>query len=129
MCVFCSIIKGDIPTNLVYEDDVVMAILDISQATKGHTLIIPKKHYVNIYDVEEETLKHMIVVSKKIAILLTDKLNADGCNIVSNNNEAAGQAIGHIHFHVIPRYVDDDYYIRGQVHDYDLKEILAQIKK
>lgn len=71
----------------------------------------------------------MIVVSKKIAILLTDKLNADGCNIVSNNNEAAGQAIGHIHFHVIPRYVDDDYYIRGQVHDYDLKEILAQIKK
>ena len=129
MCVFCSIIKGDIPTNLVYEDDVVMAILDISQATKGHTLIIPKKHYVNIYDVEEETLKHMIVVSKKIAILLTDKLNADGCNIVSNNNEAAGQAIGHIHFHVIPRYVDDVYYIRGQVHDYDLKEILAQIKK
>ncbi|MGI6581830.1 MAG: HIT family protein [Erysipelotrichaceae bacterium] len=129
MCVFCSIIKGDIPTNLVYEDDVVMAILDISQATKGHTLVIPKKHYVNIYDVEEETLKHMIAVCKKMAILLTDRLNADGCNIVSNNNEAAGQAVGHIHFHVIPRYVGDDYYIRGQVHDYDLKEILAKITK
>ena len=87
MCVFCKIVKGELPTNLVYEDDVVMAILDISQATKGHTLVIPKKHFVNIYDVDEDTVKHMITVCKKMAILLTDKLNADGCNIVSNNNE------------------------------------------
>ncbi len=127
MCVFCSIIKGDLPTNIVYEDDIVMAILDTSQATRGHTLVIPKKHFVNIYDVDEETLKHMAVICKKVATLLTEKLKADGCNIVSNNNKEAGQAIFHIHFHVIPRYVNDDYYIRGQVHDYDLKEVLAEI--
>ncbi|MGI6608593.1 MAG: HIT family protein [Erysipelotrichaceae bacterium] len=128
MCIFCSIVKGELPTNLVYEDDIVMAILDLSQATRGHTLVIPKKHFVNIYDVDEETVKHMIAVCKKMAILLTDKLYADGCNIVSNNNEVAGQAVRHIHFHVIPRYANDDYYIRGQSHDYDLKEILSEIK-
>ncbi len=128
MCVFCQIVNGELPTNLVYEDDKVIAILDLAQATKGHTLVLPKKHYDNIYDVDEETLKQMIVVSKKLSKQIVDNMHADGLNIVNNNGDAAGQAIKHIHFHLIPRYNDDDYLIRGQNHEYDLKEILAQIK-
>lgn len=128
MCVFCSIIKGELPANIVYQDDTVIAILDIAQATKGHTLVIPKKHYENIYDVDEETLKHMIVVSKRLSAQIVNKLHADGLNIVNNNGDAAGQAIKHIHFHLLPRYDGDDYILKGTEHNYDLKEILNQIQ-
>jgi len=127
MCVFCSIVKGKIPSKKVYEDEKVIAILDLSQATKGHTLIIPKQHFENIYDVDEETLSHIIKVAKKVACLLTEKLHADGCNILNNNKEAAGQTVNHLHFHVIPRYKDDDLKINFVEHPCDLEEVLKQI--
>ncbi len=128
MCIFCSIVEGSIPSKKVYEDDICMAILDISQATKGHTLVIPKKHFDDVLACDDETLAHMIVVTKKLANQIVTNLKADGVNIVNNCKEAAGQAVMHLHFHIIPRYVGDDYYIRGQEHSYDLDEVLSQIK-
>lgn len=128
MCIFCSIINGELPSNIVYQDDKVIAILDLAQVTKGHTLVMPKKHYDNIFDVDEETLKQMIVVCKKLSKQLVDNLHADGLNIVNNNGQQAGQAIEHIHFHLIPRYKDDDYLIKGQEHKYDLKEVSQIVK-
>ncbi|MBO4218411.1 MAG: HIT family protein [Erysipelotrichaceae bacterium] len=127
MCLFCEIIEGNIPSKKVYEDDQVLAILDISQATRGHTLVMPKQHFRNIYDIDPQTLAHLIEVVRKLAIQITEKTGAAGCNILSNNNEAAGQSVMHLHFHIIPRYPEDDWQFPTPSHDYDLDEILHQI--
>ena len=129
MCIFCEIVSGNIPGSVVYEDDQVIAILDLAQVTKGHTLVMPKKHYDNIYDCDPELLSHLIHVVQKLAVELTEKLNAGGCNILSNNNEVAGQSIGHLHFHIIPRYNSDDIDVNFQPKvKYDLSEVLKEIK-
>ena len=129
MCIFCSIVKGEIPSQIVYQDETTMAILDISQATKGHTLVIPKKHFDNFLDVDDQTLAHMITVSQKVGKKLVKNLNADGINVVNNCNEAAGQAVMHLHIHLIPRYYGDDYLMKGTAHDYNLDEVLKEINK
>lgn len=103
-CIFCKIAQHDIPGKIVYEDDVCMAFLDLSQATNGHTLVIPKKHYDNVLDVDEDTLKHMMSVVQKVASHIQTKLNAKGFNIITNMNEVAGQSVHHFHIHIIPRY-------------------------
>ncbi|WP_221288086.1 HIT family protein [Stygiolobus caldivivus] len=105
-CVFCKIVKGELKSQKVYEDENVIAFLDINPIHKGHTLVISKKHYDNIYEIPEEELEKLIVVVKKVAIAIK-KLGADGVNIVQNNDEAAGQRVFHIHFHVVPRYHGD----------------------
>ena len=109
MCVFCEIIKGNIPSKKIYEDDKVLAILDISQATKLHTLVMPKEHYENIFDIDEDTLAHLIKVVKKIANHY-QKTNPEilGINLLNNNNEAAGQSVMHYHMHILPRYKNDN---------------------
>ncbi len=129
MCLFCKIINGEIPTNKVYEDDDVLAILDISQAGKGHTLVMPKKHYANLYDCDEETLKKLITTVQKLAVHITTKLDAPGCNILQNNNEAAGQSIPHLHFHIIPRYEGDDLTIEMKEHETDLAALAKQLSE
>jgi histidine triad (HIT) family protein len=105
-CVFCKIIKGELKSQKVYEDDYVLAFLDINPIHKGHTLVVSKKHYDNIYEIPDEELKKVIVVVKKVAIAIK-KMGADGINVVQNNDEAAGQRVFHIHFHVVPRYKGD----------------------
>ena len=129
MCVFCEIIKGNIPSKKIYEDDKVLAILDISQATKGHTLIMPKDHFANLYEIDEETLKHLISVSKKLACHYKKiDENILGINILNNNEEAAGQSVMHYHMHLIPRYQDDDLKIKFTEHKLDLDEVEKQFK-
>jgi len=108
MCIFCKIINNTIPASIIYEDDVVIAILDIAQVTKGHTLVIPKKHFDNIYTVDDDTLAHMMIVTKRLAVELKTKLNAKGINILNNNEPLAGQSVEHLHFHIIPRYDEND---------------------
>ncbi|MBR0385795.1 MAG: HIT family protein, partial [Erysipelotrichaceae bacterium] len=103
MCLFCDIVEGKIPSSRVYEDDLCVAFLVIAQATKGHTLVVPKQHFDNILQCDQETLKHLICVTQQLAAQLIDKLQANGCNILVNTNEAAGQTIKHLHFHLIPR--------------------------
>lgn len=103
-CIFCKIAKHEIPGKILYEDDVCMAFLDLSQATNGHTLVIPKKHYDNVLDVDQDTLAHMMSVVQKVAKMIQTKLNALGFNIITNMNEVAGQSVHHFHIHIIPRY-------------------------
>ena len=105
-CIFCRIVAGEIPSMRVYEDEDCIATLDIGPATKGHTLIIPKKHYADVTDgVPEELLGKLMKVASSVGVRQKERLAADGFNIVQNNGEAAGQTVPHLHIHVIPRYV------------------------
>ncbi|MBS7303604.1 MAG: HIT family protein [Lachnospiraceae bacterium] len=106
-CIFCKLANGDIPTNTVYEDENFRVILDLSPATKGHALILPKNHYKNLYELPEETAADVMKLAKKMAVMMTEKLHADGFNLVQNNNEVAGQTVFHFHLHLIPRYNGD----------------------
>ena len=107
-CIFCKLANGIIPTNSIYEDEEFNVILDLAPATKGHALILPKEHAANIYELPEETAGKVFKLAKKLATKMTDKLGADGFNIVQNNGEIAGQTVFHFHLHLIPRYADDN---------------------
>ncbi|QVK21255.1 HIT family protein [Mycoplasmatota bacterium] len=109
-CLFCKIVNGDIPSQKIYEDEDVYAFLDISPATKGHTLVIPKKHVVDIFDMDPETAAKVFSVVPKISKALKDTFNPIGLNIV-NNNRKPYQVVFHYHIHLIPRYENDGYLI------------------
>ena len=104
MCVFCDIIAGNIPSKKVYEDDEVLAILDISQTTKGHTLVMPKKHYDNFLQMPIDEYGSLMEKTQAVSKKLMRNLEAKGCNILINTNEVAGQSVMHTHVHIIPRY-------------------------
>ncbi len=106
-CIFCKIANGEIPSKTIYEDENFRVILDISPATKGHALILPKEHYANIYEIDEEVAAKAMKLAKKIAGVMKEKLKCGGFNIVQNNGEIAGQTVFHFHMHLIPRYEDD----------------------
>lgn len=106
-CIFCKLANNVYPTNSIYEDDFFNVILDVGPATKGHALILPKEHYANLYEMPEDLLQKAIVLAKKMAVHMTERLNCDGFNLVQNNGEAAGQTVFHFHIHLIPRYKDD----------------------
>ncbi len=103
-CIFCRIIEGEIPSNTVYEDDLFRVILDVNPASKGHALILPKEHYANLYEIDDEVAGAAMKLAKKLAKHMTEKLNCDGFNILQNNGEIAGQTVFHFHIHLIPRY-------------------------
>ncbi len=103
-CIFCKIANGEIPTNSIYEDDDFRVILDASPATKGHSLIIPKEHYKDMYEIDENVAVKAMALAKKLTIHMTEKLGCDGFNILQNNREVAGQTVFHFHMHLIPRY-------------------------
>ncbi|HCZ5889466.1 TPA: HIT family protein [Staphylococcus aureus] len=105
--IFGKILTGEIPSFKVYEDDYVYAFLDISQVTKGHTLLIPKKASANIFETDEETMKQIGAALPKVANAIKRAFNPDGLNIIQNNGEFADQSVFHIHFHLIPRYEND----------------------
>ncbi|MBW3110600.1 MULTISPECIES: HIT family protein [Bacillaceae] len=132
-CIFCKIIDGEIPAMKVYEDDHVLAFLDISQVTKGHTLLIPKVHKENVYELTPDIASHLFSVAPKIANSIKAEFNPVGMNLLSNAGEEAGQSVFHFHMHFIPRYGNGDGF--GAVwkthnDDYnqeDLKEIADSI--
>ena len=107
-CIFCKIANGEIPSRTLYEDEDFRVIMDLAPATKGHSLIMPKNHYKNIYAIADDTAAKVFPLAKKMAALMTEKLGADGFNIVQNNNEVAGQTVFHFHVHLIPRYNNDN---------------------
>lgn len=111
MCIFCKISLGEIPSYKVYEDDFFLAFLDISQATYGHTLIIPKEHYANLLEMPDELLEKLMIVGKKVACAVKSATKCEGFNILNNNGEAAGQSVQHFHIHIIPRYPNDSFKI------------------
>ncbi|MBQ7307587.1 MAG: HIT family protein [Clostridia bacterium] len=107
-CVFCKIIKGEIPSYKIYEDENTLAFLDISKDIDGHTLVIPKNHCKNMLDCEDETLSKVIQTVKKVSNHYVNDCGYDGVNILNANNEASGQSVFHLHFHIIPRKKDDN---------------------
>jgi histidine triad (HIT) family protein len=107
-CIFCKIINGEIPSAKVFENEHVLAFLDISQVTKGHTLIIPKVHKENIFKLTPEIARNIFEVVPKIANALKTEFNPVGLNAVNNNGEEAGQSVFHFHLHLIPRYGKGD---------------------
>ena len=130
-CIFCKIAAGEIPSATLYEDDDFRVILDLGPASKGHALIIPKEHYRNLYDIDEELASKAIILAKKMVKKMTDVLGCDGYNIVQNNEEAAGQTVFHFHMHLIPRYKDDKVGLgwnMGKLTDQDRDEILGKMK-
>ncbi len=122
-CVFCAIAAGEIPCFKVYEDDVVLAYLDINPFTKGHTLVIPKAHSQGLVDTSDETLAAVLARVRKVAAHIKEALPCDGFNILQNNGEAAGQTVMHLHFHIVPRYGSEP--IAFESHKGDMDELKA----
>lgn len=106
-CIFCKIAKGEIPSKTIYEDEEFRVILDLGPATRGHALILPKKHADNLYELSDETAAAAMKLARKMALLMKEKLHCDGLNLVQNNGAAAGQTVSHFHVHIIPRYEGD----------------------
>ena len=129
MCIFCEIINGNISSKKVYEDDTTLAILDISQTTYGHTLVLPKKHYENILEMPKDEFQDLTGKAQDIAKQVVNNLNAKGFNLLVNTNEVAGQTVMHAHIHIIPRYdLSDSLNIIFNQNEYDLDEVLNKIK-
>lgn len=128
-CVFCAIAANEIPSFKVYEDDLVLAYLDINPFSKGHTLVIPKEHSSGLLDTSDETLAALVARVKKVASHLKATLPCDGFNILQNNGEAAGQTVMHIHFHIVPRYGKEEISFVSQKGDMDeLKSLADRIR-
>lgn len=135
-CVFCKIARWETPSQRVYEDNQFIAFLDINPINWGHTLVIPRKHYVNVDDTPEEVLADMIKLTKKLAPAIMKAIAADAYNIGINNYKAAGQAVDHVHIHIIPRHHDDglkawhgrDHYPEGKMGETarKIKEVLER---
>lgn len=129
-CIFCKIANGEIPSRTLYEDEKFRVIMDLGPATRGHSLILPKEHYANLYEIPEDLAADAAKLAKKLAIRMTEKLGADGFNIIQNNNEAAGQTVPHYHVHLIPRYQNDGQHILwnpGELPAEEMDEILNTI--
>lgn len=129
-CIFCKIAAGEIPSKTIYEDDDFKVILDLGPATKGHALILPKVHAANLYELDDAVAAKVLVVAKKVASILKEKLKCDGLNLVQNNGEVAGQTVNHFHMHLIPRYKGDGQNILwkpGQPTQEELEAIRKQI--
>ncbi|MDR2401567.1 MAG: HIT family protein [Deferribacteraceae bacterium] len=107
-CIFCKIAEGKIPSTKVFEDEQFVVILDLYPVTKGHALLIPKEHHVNIFDVPEDIAVAVYPLLAKLARAVRAATGAAGMNIVQNNGEVSGQAVFHSHIHLIPRYDDDN---------------------
>ncbi len=131
-CIFCKIAEGEIPSKIIFENEFTLAFLDISPISKGHTIIIPKKHYSNLEDITENELCEVYKAVKTLAIRIHKNLKIDGYNIIQNNFAAAGQVIKHFHVHIIPRNLDDKkFHIeipRTQASEQELREIFEILK-
>ncbi|MEM0231402.1 MAG: HIT family protein [Candidatus Woesearchaeota archaeon] len=131
-CIFCNIANSSVKSEKVYEDEHCFAFLDINPVAKGHTLVIPKKHYTSILDIPESELSKLAFVIKKVTAAVIKGTGAEGANIVQNNGAAAGQVINHIHFHIIPRKSGDNFKLfasKYTYHDGEMKKVAEAIRK
>jgi len=128
MTIFEKIIQREIPAHIVYEDNLAIAFLDISQISKGHTLVVPKKSYPNLLSMPDDLLQHLIVVAKKVAHAIEKTFKPEGFNLLNNNGEIAGQTVFHFHIHVVPRYSKDElhYQVNSRKEKDDLK-LIAEV--
>lgn len=131
MCIFCDIAQGNIPGYTVYEDDQVIAFLDVNPTSYGHTLVVPKEHCTSFLDCPKDLLGHCMNVAQDLANRLEKNLQCDGINVLSNIHEAAGQSVEHFHIHLIPRYKDNDEVTLafGSIGEVDLQEVRDKINQ
>ncbi len=122
-CIFCKIVKGDIPCAKIFEDEKVVSFLDIGPANKGHALIVTKEHYETLLDVPDEVLDDLMNKAKKISRAMSSAIGAEGINILMNNKKVAGQLVPHAHVHIIPRFNGDGIELNWKTKKYDDKEI------
>lgn len=126
-CIFCKIIAGEVPSSKVYEDDRVVAFLDISQVTPGHTLVVPKQHFRNLLEMDADSASQLFARVPDIARKVMKATGAKGMNILNNNEEIAGQTVFHTHVHLAPRYEETDgLQISFETHEPDFSA-LAQL--
>ena len=128
-CIFCKIVKGEIPCNKLYEDEKTLAFLDIGPVSKGHTLVIPKEHAVRIHELSKESSDALIKTVQKVSLAIEKAFNCD-FNILNNNGSKAGQVVNHIHFHIIPRTGEEGFKFNWPSEKYEEgenKEILGKI--
>jgi histidine triad (HIT) family protein len=131
-CIFCKIVKGEIPAKKIYEDDHTLAFLDINPANPGHALVVPKKHSEDITHADDKDLNMAIDVVKKIVQQQKERLGAHGVNVIQNNGKQAGQLVAHLHFHVIPRFQGDMVvisYQRTQLSEAQLEEVRKKLSE
>ena len=133
-CLFCKIAKNEMPAYKIYEDDLVLAFLDIRPMSKGHTLIISKKHAADIFDIDSECLERIVSVAKKTAQKMKDALGVDGVNLYHASGIHAEQTVFHFHLHIVPRRKDDDICFtcvaigKDNVNKEELEETAAKLK-
>ncbi len=132
VCLFCKMVAGQIPVTKIYEDEVVLAFLDIGPISDGHTLVIPKQHFEKLHDCPPELLGRVGSQLGKIAGAVTAAMNSDGYNVLCNNGRTAGQHIEHLHFHIIPRNTGDGVFDRWPAYKYEqgkIELIAEEIRK
>jgi len=130
-CVFCKVVAGEIPAAKLYEDDVVVAFLDIGPISDGHTLVVPKKHCTTVHECDAEVLSAVAARLGKIAGAVVEAMDADGYNVLANNGSAAGQVVEHLHFHIIPRKTGDRVLTQWPSYKYPkgrMDEVAAKIR-
>ncbi|MFX1480699.1 MAG: HIT family protein [Promethearchaeota archaeon] len=131
-CIFCKITEKKIPSNIIFENDLVLAFLDISPISTGHMIVIPKNHYSTLEDIPNHELAEVYNVVKRVSINLHQKLQIDGYNVLQNNFKAAGQVVNHFHVHIIPRSFNDRKFSikipRTQAKQEELNEVSAILK-
>lgn len=128
-CVFCRIVRGELPSTKIYEDDEVIAFLDIGPIIKGHALVIPKRHVDPLTALPPDLLLKVMAVVQKVAAAQVAKLGADGVNVHQSNGAAAGQVVPHVHFHVIPRFEGDGHRWNWAARKYDSPDEFAAMGK
>lgn len=126
-CVFCRIVRGELPSEKVFEDDAVLAFMDIAPIIKGHTLVIPKLHFERLFEVPPELLGRVMAVVQRIARAQVEGLGAHGVNIHQTNGACAGQTVPHVHFHVIPRFEGDGHSWNWRAKSYADRSEMAQL--
>lgn len=126
--IFNKIINKEIPSNIIYEDEDVLAFLDISQATKGHTLVVPKKETESVLTANDDTISKVNIVAAKLARELIQIFDAEGANILTNANEVAGQTVFHYHVHIIPRYKKEELKFSPLENDVDIEKVYEKIR-
>ncbi len=129
-CVFCEIVKGNIPSLKIYEDEHTLVFMDIAKDVDGHMVAIPKKHVKNLLDCDVETLNHLMAAVKKVANHCVEDCGYDGVNLLNASDESAGQSVPHFHIHIIPRKNNDciDAWPNFEGAKYDLEEVYNALK-
>ena len=130
-CIFCKIVAGELPAEIVDQDDHTVSFMDINPWTRGHALVIPRNHSKNLYEIPEEDLGHVAAAAKRLALRMKERLGCDGVNLLNSCEPAAWQTVFHFHAHVIPRYEDDPLRLPGnprEPEDGELAQVAEQLR-